>query len=280
MIRKLLVAMPLAAVMVTSAYAEQTPGDVLRGLIDRTQSPYLTQSPQNVQMIDDSPAIWTGYEGGDLFKAPRGPNNVSMESCDFGKGPGVVKGAAVELPRYFADTNKVMDLEGRIVHCMTTVQGFAKDDPAVRTRHGSNSDMMKIMTYIAMESNGMPWNPPLSHPLEVAMRDAGEEMFFRRQGLMDFSCATCHGPDASHKRIRASVMSSSSVPSDWTKSVSWPAFRVGQQHARSPQNRVRGCYWQMRTGQIRQDSDAMMAILSYWTDAARGQPAILPDMKR
>jgi sulfur-oxidizing protein SoxA len=27
-------------------------------------------------------------------------------------------------------------------------------------------------------------------------------------------------------------------------------------------------------------SDASIALISFWTDAARGQPAILPDLKR
>ncbi len=278
MIRKLLVAIPLAAAMATTAHAEQTPTEVLKGLIDSVDSLYLTQSSQNLMMMDDNPALWTVDEGEELFHAPRGPNNVSMEACDFGKGPGELKGAVAEMPRYFADTNRVMDLESRIVHCMTSVQGFAADDPAVRQRHGSGSDMMKLQSYISAQSNGMAWNPPLKHPMEVAMRDAGEKLFYRRSGPLDFNCATCHGETG--KRIRASVLPNVSVPQEWSKAISWPAFRVGHQNARSTQHRVRGCYWQMRHGQSIAGSDASIALISFWTDAARGQPAILPDMKR
>jgi sulfur-oxidizing protein SoxA len=36
----------------------------------------------------------------------------------------------------------------------------------------------------------------------------------------------------------------------------------------------------MRYPNIRPDSDAQIAFISFWTDAARGQPAILPDLKR
>jgi sulfur-oxidizing protein SoxA len=36
----------------------------------------------------------------------------------------VLKGAFVELPRYFADTKKVQDLESRLLTCMETLQGF------------------------------------------------------------------------------------------------------------------------------------------------------------
>ncbi len=256
----------------------QEPIDVLQGLIARTPSEYLSQSDQNIMMMPDSPAQWTAADGEELFHEPRGPNNVSLEECDFGKGPGVLEGAYVELPRYFEDTGKVMDLETRLVHCMVTLQGFSPDDPAVTKRHGSNSDHMKLQTYIASQSSGFAWNPPMDHPLEKALRDAGEVMFYRRAGKADFACSTCHA--ASGKRIRASVLPNKNVPEEWTKAISWPAFRVGHDHVRSSQHRLRGCYWQMRQASPVAGSDASIAMLSYWTDAARGQPAILPDMKR
>ncbi|MER3490787.1 MAG: sulfur oxidation c-type cytochrome SoxA, partial [Meiothermus sp.] len=49
----------------------------------------------------------------------KGPNGKTMEACDFGLGPGVIKGASARLPRYFPDTQQVDDLDTRIVHCMT-----------------------------------------------------------------------------------------------------------------------------------------------------------------
>jgi sulfur-oxidizing protein SoxA len=254
------------------------PEEILERLIEDSSSAYLGQSPQNRQMMPDNPAYWVAEEGEELFSTPRGPNNVSLEGCDFGKGPGVLEGAYVELPRYFEDTGKVMDLETRLVHCMTTLQGFDKKDPAVKKRHGSGSDMMKLQTYIALQSNGMEWNPPMDHPMEKAMRDAGEEMFYRRSGPMDFSCQTCHGTTG--QRIRASVLPNINEPHEWTKAISWPAERAGHQNVRSTQHRVRGCLWQMRHPGIVAGSDASIALISFWTDAARGQPAILPDLKR
>ena len=275
-------AVPLALAVGTAGAAdsfdEMAPEEILRTLIDETGSPYLGQSPQNLQMMPDNPALWVADDGEALFEEARGPRNVSLEGCDFGKGPGVLEGAYVELPRYFADTGKVMDLESRLVHCMITLQGFSKDDPAVKKRHGSGSDMMKLQTYIAKQSNGMKWNPPLDHPLEKAMRDAGEVMFYRRSGPMDFSCQTCHG--ATGQRIRASVLPNVNEPEEWTKAISWPAERAGQQNVRSSQHRLRGCLWQMRYPGIIAGSDAAIALISFWTDAARGQPAILPDLKR
>lgn len=58
-----------------------------------------------------NPGLLDADRGEGLWKAPSGPNNVSLEKCDLGKGAGVVDGALAELPRYFADAGKVMDLE-------------------------------------------------------------------------------------------------------------------------------------------------------------------------
>jgi sulfur-oxidizing protein SoxA len=272
----------LASAIVGVAHAAgpmQKPEAVLDALIKKSPNPgYLTQSPQNIMMLPDNPAWDVVEEGEKLFKTARGPKNASLEQCDFGKGPGVLDGAYVELPRYFADTGKVMDIDTRLAYCMKTLQGFTDADEAVKKKHGSDSDIMKLQSYISSKSNGYAWNPPMNHPLEKAMRDAGEVMFYRRAGTMDFSCASCHSQTG--KRIRASVLPSVYDPMDWTKAISWPSQRTSHDQVRSSQHRVLECLWQMRYPNIKIGSDASIAYISFWTDAARGQPAILPDLKR
>lgn len=277
MLKKALLALPV--VLAGAAYAgSMLPEEVLDALIKKGESAYLTQSPQNIMMMPDNPAWIVVEEGEALFRQARGAKNVSLEKCDFGKGPGVLDGAHAELPRYFADTGKVMDLDTRLVYCMKTLQGFSNDDAAIQQKHGSRTDIMKLQTYVASKSSGYPWNPPMGHPLEKAMRDAGEVMFYRRSGTMDFSCATCHTQTG--KRIRASVLPNVYEPTEWTKAISWPAYRASHDEVRSSQHRVLECLWQMRYPNIRNGSDATIALISFWTDAARGQPAIVPDLKR
>ena len=75
-------------------------------------------------LADGNPAELFEAKGEALWKQKRGPKNASLEQCDLGKGPGVVKGAFVELPRYFADTRQVQDLESRLLTCMETLQGL------------------------------------------------------------------------------------------------------------------------------------------------------------
>jgi len=58
-------------------------------------------------LADGNPAELWEAKGEALWAQKRGPKNASLEACDLGKGAGVVKGAFVELPRYFADTKRV-----------------------------------------------------------------------------------------------------------------------------------------------------------------------------
>ena len=75
---------------------------------------------------DGNPAELFEVKGEQLWKQKRGPKNASLEQCDLGKGPGVVKGAFVELPRYFKDTGRVQDLESRLLTCMETLQEIGR----------------------------------------------------------------------------------------------------------------------------------------------------------
>jgi sulfur-oxidizing protein SoxA len=92
---------------------------------------------------DGNPAELWEARGADLWKQKRGPKNASLEQCDLGLGPGVVKGAYAQLPRYFPDADRVMDLETRIVWCMVKLQGFPEADavkPCPRPLPGSGQD--------------------------------------------------------------------------------------------------------------------------------------------
>lgn len=77
----------------------------------------------------------------------KGPSGKTMEACDFGLGLGVIKGAAARLPRYFADTQRVDDLDTRIVYCMTQVQGYKPEE-------AKRSDVVAAAFYIASQSQG------------------------------------------------------------------------------------------------------------------------------
>ena len=130
-------------------------------------------------LADGNPAELWEARGEDLWKQKAGPKNVSLEQCDLGKGPGVVKGAYAELPRYFSDSNKVMDLEQRLIQCRTTLQGLTHAE-AVKTPFGSvgNPSIIEgLVAYIAGESRGMKMAATAAHPAEKRAYESGRQIF-------------------------------------------------------------------------------------------------------
>jgi len=231
-------------------------------------------------LADGNPAELFEAKGEDLWKQKRGPKNASLEQCDLGKGPGVVKGAFVELPRHFADTNKVQDLESRLVSCMETLQGFNGAEIA-KTAYGrgEQANVTALATWIAAESRGMKFNLPNSHQQEKVMYEVGKRLFFMRGGTHDFSCASCHGEDG--KRIRLQDLPNlTKNPGDGIGFAAWPAYRVSNGQMWSMQLRLNDCYRQQRFPYPLFGSDATIALGAYMGVNAKGAENIAPAIKR
>ena len=231
-------------------------------------------------LADGNPAELFEAKGEVLWAQKRGPKNASLQACDLGKGPGVVKGAFVELPRYFADTGKVQDLESRLVTCMERLQGFdgaqiAKTDFG----KGEMANVTALATYVAGESKGLPFNLPQSHPQERAFYEAGKRLFFLRGGTHDFACATCHGEDG--KRIRLQELPNlTKNPGDGVGFAAWPAYRVSNGQMWSMQLRLNDCLRQQRFPYPEFGSDALTAISTYLGVNAQGAKSAAPTLKR
>src|SRR5262245_28835417 len=116
-----------------------------------------------------NPGLLDADRGEALWKTPAGPKNATLEQCDLGKGPGVIDGAFAELPRYFADADRVMDLETRLMWCMEKLQGFSHADLVKKPYPGGGApvkDLGAIATYVASRSNGMKFAAKFTHPKE------------------------------------------------------------------------------------------------------------------
>ncbi|HMS26742.1 MAG TPA: sulfur oxidation c-type cytochrome SoxA [Burkholderiaceae bacterium] len=233
---------------------------------------------------DGNPGLLIIDKGEALFKAASGPKNANLTKCDFGLGPGVIKGAYAQMPRYFADTNRVEDLETRLLHCMVTLQGKdAKEIKAKRfaneTKNESNTDWEKIVSYIAYQSDGLPLVMRKSHPKEQEAIKVGETIFYKQVGPMDFSCATCHSNDDTRIRLQALFNGTDKKQASNVMSA-WPTYRVSHNANRTMQHRMWDCHWQMRLPDIDMGSPATTALISYLTNQADGVKLDLPGMRR
>jgi sulfur-oxidizing protein SoxA len=216
-----------------------------------------------------------------LWKTRRGPKNVSLEQCDLGQGPGVVEGAYVKAPRYFADVGQVMDIERRIVHCMVTLQGFKLEDLTKQPFSNAKStpDVVSLVTYVAGHSRNMPIAVPQSHAEEREVYKLGEAIFFYRAGPWDLSCASCHGEDG--KRIRTQNLPNLTKPGTADRSfIGWPGYRMTGGLMHTLQWRMNDCFRQQRFPEPGYVSDTVTALLAYMGVNSNGSMYRGPGIKR
>ena len=230
---------------------------------------------------EDNPAELFEAKGEDIWKNKKGPSGASMAQCDLGLGAGVVKGAYVQMPRWFADAGQVMDAERRVVHCMIKYLGYKEED--IRKQPFSNvnktPDNVSVITYVAAQSRNMKIAAPQKHPKEVETYNIGKEIFAYRAGPYDFSCASCHGADG--MRIRTQDLPNLRKPAEAIRAYQgWPGYRMTGGFMLTQQWRMNDCFRQQRFPEPSYLSDSITALLAYMTVTANGQVYKGPGIKR
>ena len=233
------------------------------------------------KMLEDgNPADLFEAKGEDLWKTPRGPKNATLQRCDLGLGPGVVKGAWVQMPRWFADTQRVQDLESRLLTCMEILQGFNSAEIAkTGFDKGEQATLAALAAWVSAESRGQKMALPQGHIEEKRSYELGKRAFFFRGGPMDFSCASCHGEPG--KRIRLQDLPDlTKNPGDGIGFAAWPAYRVSSGEMWSMQRRLNDCYRQQRFPFPGYASEVTIALGVYMGVNAKGAQSIAPALKR
>lgn len=231
-------------------------------------------------LADDNPAELYEAAGEELWKKPSGPKKSTLERCNLGLGPGVLKGAAAQLPRYFSDTKKVQDLESRLMTCMYVLQGVPeKEIVNAPMQEGLKKGMDAIVAYVVAQSKGMPIHVSAKHPKEMEAYDLGKKAFFYRAGPMDFACATCHSAD--DKRIRLQDLPNLTTPAGAAAGWgTWPAYRVSSGQFWTMAMRLTDCYRQQRFPFPIYGSEVLTALSMYMAVNANGGTMETPGLKR
>ncbi len=262
-----------AAGPAAGAAAKSAPGDQVERELERYRA-----------MLSDpfaNPGLLFVDRGEQHWTTPAGPKNASLEACDLGKGPGTLEGAYAELPRYFADAGRVLDLEGRLLWCMETLQGRDPKE-VVKTKFSTadkTSELEDLTAFVANKSNGQKLAIKLDHSKEKEAYAVGEALFNRRQGPWDFACATCHEYEG--KRIRLQNLPTFNDPKQAGAVMgTWPAYRVSQNTVRTMQHRLYDCFWQMRLPAVDYASDVTVALTTYLAKKGEGGVIEAPSIKR
>lgn len=229
---------------------------------------------------DGNPAELFEMEGEELWKKPAGPKNASLEQCDLGLGAGKVEGAFAQLPRYFADTDKVQDVESRLLTCMSTLQGIdVKPYIDARFNTPMKNQLVALATYISGASKDMPVKVSTAHAKERQMYELGKRMFYYQAGPHDFSCATCHGEEGRRIRLQdlPNITTKQGAAAGWT---SWPAYRVSAGQMWSMQWRINDCFRQQRFPEPVYASDLTIALSMFMAETSNGAAVATPGIKR
>lgn len=233
---------------------------------------------------DANPAELYEAQGAEFWEAKRGPNKVSLkDTCDLGLGLGKTKGAYVQMPRYFADADKVMDAERRVLWCMVNKQGFDEKKLAEKPYSGDGGsytpDATSIVTYLAAQSAGLKFAVNLKDPKVKEAFDIGKEIGAHRAGPYDFACGTCHGVDG--KRIRMQNLPNMDSKKGATRMVmGWPGYRLTGNRMLTMQWRMNDCFRQQRFPEPKYASDTITSLLTYMTGQANGATYKGPGIKR
>jgi sulfur-oxidizing protein SoxA len=233
-------------------------------------------------LSEDNPAELVVARGQELWNTPRGPNHVSLVGCDLGLGAGVVSGAYAKLPRYFVDTGSVMDFETRLVHCMVTIQGFARHELTAKPfseRGARQTDLEALTAYAAAQSRGAIIDVSQRVRQERESLARGRALFYRRSGPYDFACATCHS--AEHRRIRLQELPDLTGAEGARSAFEhWPAYRISQGAVRTMQWRLQDCVRQQRLPELVFGSQVSIDLTTYLGVLAKGGAMDVPSLRR
>jgi sulfur-oxidizing protein SoxA len=230
---------------------------------------------------DGNPAELWEARGEELWKAPRGPKKVSFATCDLGLGAGVVKGAYAQLPKYFADADRVMDLETRLVYCMVTQQGYSEAD-------ATKGPVRRAWQEIGYRGAGRICHVAVARREDERRAGPSEGEGSLRARREDVRVSRRHARlflrDLSWrdgKRIRLQDLPNLMTVSGAQKAyTTWPAYRVSQGELRSFQWRLFDCFRQQRFPELLYASDASIALTMYLARNANGATFDAPAIKR
>jgi sulfur-oxidizing protein SoxA len=233
---------------------------------EKRRSGYQDMGEALQKMQDDdtaNPGMLFVQLGGQLWNKEAGAADKSCADC-HGAAATSMKGVAARYPAIPQGSDRPVDLEGRINLCRTEHQKADKLPP-------ENRDLLALTVYVAHQSRDMPIAPPYDLRLD-AVREQGAEIYRRRQGQLNLSCAICHDDNAGKKL--AGIVIPEAHP------TGYPIYRLEWQALGSLKRRLRNCLVGIRAEAWPLDAPEYTALELYLMQRAKGlkleTPAVRP----
>ena len=168
----------LVAVLLGGAGAQVSPPN------QAPDSDSLGPQTRAMQQDDDlNPGMLWVLDGEELWDRPAGAAGRSCADC-HGNARTSMRGVATRYPAFDADQQRPISLEGRVQACRRDRQLAPPLPP-------ESDDRLALVAFVAHQSRGLPIDLGEDERLRPFIA-RGRELFERRLGQLDLSCADCH----------------------------------------------------------------------------------------
>jgi sulfur-oxidizing protein SoxA len=233
---------------------------------DERKSGYDFMGRDTRTMQDDDTAnpgmLWV-LDGETLWKRKDGAAGKSCADC-HGDAPTSMKGVAARYPAFDAARKRPVDLGQRINICRV-------DRQQATPLAFESKDLLALMAYVGNQSRGMPVEITVDGNTRPFL-EAGRELFTRRQGQLNLSCAQCHDDNWGQKLAGA--------PIPQGHATGYPLYRLEWQGLGSLQRRLRNCLTGMRARSFALGAPEYVDLELFLMWRARGMkietPAVRP----
>jgi sulfur-oxidizing protein SoxA len=230
------------------------------------RSGFSFMSPENQAIQNDdgaNPGMLWALDGEALWKTKAGATAKSCGDC-HGDAAAGMRGVAARYPAFDKTLGRPVDLEQRINLCR------AQHQQATPLPNESR-DLLALTTFVARQSRGMAIETGADPRLEPFVA-RGRDLFARRQGQLNLSCANCHD-DNWDKRLAGSAVTQGHP-------TGYPLYRLEWQSLGSLQRRLRACIFGIRAQPYDFGAPELVELELYLMSRARGMaietPAVRP----
>jgi L-cysteine S-thiosulfotransferase len=233
---------------------------------EERRSGYEFLSRDTKTMQDDetaNPGMLAVLDGEALWQRTEGAAGKSCAGC-HGDARASMKAVAARYPAVDHALGRPIDIEQRINRCRTAQQ----QAPPLPFESG---ELLALTAYVAHQSKGQPIaiaDDPQTRPFI----DVGREIFERRQGQLNLSCAQCHDDNWGQHL--------GSAPIPQAHPTGYPLYRLEWQSLGSLRRRLRNCLIGMRAETYPNEAPEIVDLELYLAWRARGlaveTPAVRP----
>ena len=246
-----------ALLAAAGALSAQAPDDRKSG------ADFMGASTQAMQRDDtQNPAMLWISGGQTLWNARAGKADKSCAGC-HGDARQSMRGVAARFPAFDKASGRAITLGQRIDMCRQGAQLAAPLKP-------ESDDLLSLESYVAMQSRGMPMNPP-QDPGTRAAAAKGQQLYRQRIGQLNLSCAQCHDDNWGRK------LAGATIPQGHANA--YPIYRLEWQAMGSLQRRLRNCMSGVRADVPPYGAQDLIDLEAYLSLRARGMALETPGVR-